>query len=187
MEIRKTSDLNGPRSSVDSHPTGIKFYQHDWVGGNLGIVEFVHGKHSIRIDNVLSVLGVADKDVPEGIYKWKISFGVSPEQADTHEAALARMMRLLSELRAKGWNRYIGIGHPRLTGKQAWDYIKINPVYSLDSTYIPTIEEWKAVVKKMPDWIFYADGIYLDVSLDGEQYGRLCRKDHIPPYHYCDE
>ncbi len=54
------------------------------------------------IDNVLSVLGFADKNLPEGIYKWSIDFGVSPEQADTHEAALARVMKLLSELRARG-------------------------------------------------------------------------------------
>ncbi len=116
----RDSELNGPGASVDKHPTGISFYQRNWMRGNLGTVEFVHGKYSFVIDNVLSVLGVADKDRSDGIYDWNISFGVSPEQADTHEAALARVMKLLSELRARGWVRYISIGHPRLTGKQVW-------------------------------------------------------------------
>ncbi|KVC78078.1 hypothetical protein [Burkholderia ubonensis] len=161
----KDSDFNGPGSSIDNHPSGMNFYQHDWARGNLGTVEFVHGKHSFVIDNVLSVMGIADKDVPEGIYEWKVNFGVSPEQADTHEAALARMTRLLSDLRTRGWARYVDIGYPRLTGRQAWDYLKINDEYSLDSGYTPTIEEWKAVVRKMPKWTLYSDGVYLEVSL----------------------
>lgn len=161
----KGSDLDGPGSSTDNHPSGITFYQREWQRGSLGTVEFVHGKHSFTIDNVLSVLGTDDRDVPEGIYDWSISFGVSPEQADTHEAALARMTKLFSNLRARGWARYIGANHPRLIGQQAWNYIKANPVYSLDSSYTPTIDEWKAIAGEMPHWIFYADGVYLDVSL----------------------
>ncbi|CAB3726134.1 hypothetical protein LMG24076_05070 [Trinickia soli] len=169
MRIRlgdpKGSDLGGQGSSTDNHPSGMKFYQRSWERGSLGTVEFVHGKHSFTIDNVLSVLGMDDQDVPEGIYQWNINFGVSPEQADTHEAALARMIKLFSDLRARGWVRYIDIGDPRLTGKEAWDRLAIDSVYSLDPNYTPTINEWKSAVRKMPHWTFYADGVYLDVSL----------------------
>lgn len=169
MHIRlgnpKGSDLDGPGSSTDNHPSGIKFYQREWQRGSLGTVEFVHGKHSFTIDNVLSALGTDDRDVPDGIYDWDISFGVSPEQADTHEAALARTMRLFSDLRTRGWTRYIETDDPRLNGKQAWDYLKINTEYSLDPNYTPTIDEWRAALRKMPQWKFYADGVYLKVSL----------------------
>ena len=169
MHIRlgdpKGFDLGGPGSSINNHPSGTIFYQHEWERGSLGTVEFMHGKHSFTIDNVLSAVGTNDRDVPEGIFEWNINFGVSPEQADTHEAALARMTKLFSDLRARGWVRYIGTNHPRLTGQQALNYLKVNSIYSLDSTYTPTIDEWEAVVRKMPHWIFYADGVYLDVSL----------------------
>ncbi|WP_431820831.1 hypothetical protein [Burkholderia sp. F1] len=172
----KGSDLNGPGSSVDNHPSGAKFYQRDWMRGNLGTVEFVHGKHSFMIDNVLSAMGSADKDVSGGICKWSVNFGVSREQADTYEAALARMKRLFSELRERGWMRYIDIGNPRLTGKQAWDYMKIYSIYSLDSNYTPTLEEWKGAVKEMPRWIFYADDVYLEVSLNESNMGGFVGK-----------
>ena len=169
MRIRlgdpKGSDLGGRGSSTDNHPSGLKFYQRSWERGSLGTVEFVHGKHSFMIDNVLSVLGMDDRDAPEGISDWNINFGVSPEQADTHEAALARMTKLFSDLRARGWVRFIQSSQPRLTGQQAWNYIGTNPVYSLDSSYMPTIDQWKAMSREMPHWIFYADGVYLDVSL----------------------
>ncbi len=129
----KDSDLNGPGASIDKHPTGINFYQRDWMRGNLGTVEFMHGKYSFMIDNVLSVLGVADNKLPDGVYEWNISFGVSPEQADTHEAALARMLKLLIRAARPGAGLVtLASYHPRLTGKQAWDYMKINSAYSLD-------------------------------------------------------
>jgi hypothetical protein len=161
----KNSDLDGPGSSIDNHPSGIVFYQREWRRGSLGIVEFLHGKHSFKVDNVLSVLGVDDRMLPDGIYQWEINFGVSPEQSDTHEAALSRMVRLLSDLKAKGWARYIGVNDPRLAGKDAWHYFSTNSEYSLDAAYVPKIDEWKAVVKEMPQWNFFADGVYLDVSL----------------------
>lgn len=180
MRIRlgdpKDSDLRGQGSSTDNHPSGLRFYQRSWERGSLGTVEFVHGKHSFTVDNVLSVLGTDDRDVPEGISDWDVNFGVSPEQADTHEAALARMMKLFSDLRARGWVRYIDIGDPRLTGKEAWDREKIDSVYSLDPNYAPSIAEWKIMAKNMPHWIFYADGVYLDVSFMQSNMGGVVGK-----------
>ncbi|GJH20868.1 hypothetical protein CBA19CS22_30020 [Caballeronia novacaledonica] len=173
------SDLNGPGSSVENHPTGTTFYQHTWTRGNLGTVEFAHVPNNFVVDNVLSVLGFADKDVPEGIYDWSVSFGVSPEQADTHEAARDRVMSLLAQLRAAGWKRYIDVGDPRLTGKQAWLY-GVSPkalgIYSFDSTYTPTMEEWKSVLGSRPTWLFQADGVYLEVVVDESNTGGFVGK-----------
>ncbi|WP_175835204.1 hypothetical protein [Burkholderia anthina] len=161
----KDSDFGGSGASLDNHPSGMRFYERDWVRGNLGVVEIEHGKYSFVLENVLSATGVSDSDLPGGIFKWNVNFGVSPEQADTHAAALERMTKLFSDLRSKGWVRYVDTGHPRLTGKQAWGYFKTNSIYSLDSSYTPSIDEWVAVVSHMPYWRFYADGVYLDVSL----------------------
>lgn len=172
----KDSDLNGLGSSIDNHPSGAKFYQREWMRGNLGNVEFVHGKGSFLLDNVLSVLAFADKDVPEGIYEWSVSFGVSPEQADTHEAARARVMKLLEQLRAAGWKRYIDTSMPRLTGRQAWNYLKTESSYSLDSSYTPSVEEWKIALKDMPQWIFNSDSEYLEVSVMESNVGGIVGK-----------
>ena len=164
----QSSDLNGPGSSVDNHPTGAKFYQRDWQRGDLGTVQFVSGNHRFVIDNVLSMIGFAAENVPEGIYEWSINFGVSPEQADTHEAARDRVMTLLAQLRSLGWKHYIDSFDPRLSGKQAWIYAASDAAdweYSLDSTYMPSMDEWMKAKRKFPRWVFYADGAYLEVSL----------------------
>ncbi|RQM44675.1 hypothetical protein EHZ19_27245 [Paraburkholderia bannensis] len=161
----QSSDLNGPGSSVDNHPTGAKFYQREWQRGDLGTVEFVNGNHSFVIDNVLSTIGFADKDVPEGIYEWNINFGVSAEQADTHEAARDRVMKLLAQLRSLGWTRYVGMGSPRIAGGQALHYSAEHAAYALDPAYIPTLDEWRKILRNAPHWVFQADGAYLELSL----------------------
>jgi hypothetical protein len=172
----KDSDLNGPGSSIDNHPTGAKFYQREWTRGNLGTVEFAHGTHSFVIENALSVLGFADKDVPEGIYEWSINFGVSPEQADTHEAARALVMKFLGQLRTAGWKRYIVTSDPRLSGRAAWQYFFSHPTYSLDSSYTPTMDEWMMAKENTPSWIFNADDVYLEVSVRESNMGGFIGK-----------
>jgi len=161
----QSSDLNGPGSSVDNHPTGAKFYQRDWQRGDLGTVQFVNGNHSFVIDNVLSMIGFAAENVPEGIYEWSINFGVSPEQADTHEAARDRVMKLLAQFRSLGWKRYIEVGDPRLSGGQALHYTTEHAAYALDPAYIPTLDEWRKMLRDEPHWVFQADGAYLELSL----------------------
>ncbi|MFM0631123.1 hypothetical protein [Paraburkholderia xenovorans] len=163
----KGSDLTGVGASVDNHPTGAMFYQREWTSEKLGVVEYEQGKHSFTVENVLGAIGFADKEMPEGIYSWDISFGVSGEQAVAHQFARDRTMALLALLRAAGWERYIDVGDPRLRDRQAWQYAAsdaVDWVYSLDPTYVPTMDEWIKAKGKFPKWVFYADGTYLEVS-----------------------
>ncbi len=44
-------------------------------------------------------------------------------------------------------------------------HLKVDTEYSLDPNYTPTIREWRAALRQMPKWEFYADGVYLKVSL----------------------
>ncbi len=172
----KNSDLSGTNASVDRHPAGMNFYQHDWNPGALGIVKFENGKHEFVVDNVYSAIGMEDADVPGGISQWNINFGVSPDDAVTHEAALKKMMAFFASLREHGWKRYIEPDDPRLTGKQAWEYSKQQSLYSRDSTYIPTIEEWTNDVESRPRWKFYADGVYIEVSITESNMGGFVGK-----------
>ena len=65
----KDSDFSGWGASVDNHPSGMRFYERDWVRGNPGVVEIEHGKYSFVIDIVLSATGVSDADIPGGVFK----------------------------------------------------------------------------------------------------------------------
>lgn len=168
--------LSGPGTRQDKHPAGLTFHEGSWSRGNLKTVTFSHGSHNFTVNNVLSVMGTEDRDRPaEGIYRWSINFGVSAEQADTYEAARDKAMEILASLRAAGWERYLHPDDPRLTGEQAWRYDTslVGALYSLDSTYAPTLDEWRTLVKKRPRWVFQADGAYLQFVADEWAVGRF--------------
>lgn len=38
-------------------------------------------------------------------------------------------------------------------------------IYSLDSNYMPTVEEWAQLVNVEPLWQFYADGVFVDLTV----------------------
>jgi hypothetical protein len=169
-------EFGGRGTSLDSHPSGLKFYQGEWDRGNLQTVKFEHGIYGFSLENVLSVLGTEDKsNSAEGIYGWNINFGVSRDQADTDEAARDMVMRLLGRLRAAGWRRYIYPSEPRLSGAQAWRYGALPEVflYPLDSLYMPTLDEWKFILIKSPIWLFVADGVYLKFSVNEMNSGKF--------------
>jgi hypothetical protein len=165
----------GRGAGQDKHPLGLIWHEHDWRRGNLGVVTFEHGQHSFTLENVLSVTGTENTRVSptEGIRAWTINFGVSAEQADTHEAARERVIALLAMLRAAGWQRYIFASEPRLTGKQAWHYANRYTIYSHDSTYEPTLDEWKETLIHMPAWYFFADGVYLKFDVNEMNWGKF--------------
>lgn len=160
------SSLDGPGKSVDRHPAGLNFYQKEFGTDSAGTVEFMNGSNSFTVHHVLSILGTEDMDVPVGIFDWTIFFGVSENQVDTPQAARDSLMRFFAMLRAAGWKRYIDVEQPRLGGQQAWHYNTTREsagIYSLDSAYVPTLEEWSAMGNDNPKWVFYADGVYLKV------------------------
>lgn len=161
------SHFEGQSLSQIDHPTGMSFYSKRFTQTGQR-VEFLYGRHSFTVDHVFSATGAADKHVPGGIYGWSILFGLTDQEADTPEAARDSLMRFFSTLRAAGWSRFIQPHRPRLVGQQAWQYGtsgEASEVYSLDSTYMPKLEEWRATELQIPQWIFYADGVYLEVTL----------------------
>jgi hypothetical protein len=173
------SHLGGVGASIDRHPAGINFYQKVFPRSSHGAAEFTHGAHSFRVDNVLSVMGTEDTAVSGGITDWSINFGPTDQQADTPETAKNRIMQFLSTLRAAGWKRYIDVDRPRLDGRQAWQYGTTGSAagdYSLDSTYTPTIDEWETSASNFPEWIFYADGVYVEISLQESNMGGFVGK-----------
>ncbi|WP_338640387.1 hypothetical protein [Burkholderia pyrrocinia] len=169
------SDATAQGFSVMNHPSGVYAYQFHWDNPNkLGTVKYVQGRHSFDLENTTIVTGLGDKDSPEsGVDNWDINFNLSSSHTISYEEARDKVMTLLGRLRAAGWERYIETSDPRLTGKEAMSYAlsKSGILYSIDSTYTPTIDEWKSLISSEPRWLFYTDGVFLTLSLSYQSSG----------------
>ncbi|MCA8272693.1 hypothetical protein LGN17_09220 [Burkholderia sp. AU30280] len=168
-------DAQNQGFSVMNHPSGVYRYQIHWNdSARLGTVKYIQGRHSFEVDNVMIVTGLGDKDSPEdGVDNWDISFNVSPVKTISYEEGREKIMSLLSRLRAAGWKRYVYAASPRLIGREAMTYAssEAGMLDSLDSTYTPTLDEWKNLITVEPRWIFYADGVFLTLSLSYQPSG----------------
>ncbi|WP_322048158.1 hypothetical protein [Paraburkholderia sp. J67] len=171
-----TEIQSGPDRSVKNqgfhvmnHPSGVYSYTKNWDDAKeRGVVRFSHGKNSFEVSNVTILTGLGDRNFPEnGVDNWSLMLGLGPEKMDSYEDARKKITSLLAQLRAAGWQRYIEGSDPRLSGKQAMLYALSHSgqTYSLDSTYTVTPEEWKRLVVAEPVWEFYADGIFLNLTL----------------------
>ncbi|MDR6498708.1 hypothetical protein J2785_001853 [Burkholderia ambifaria] len=169
------SDAENQGFSLMNHPSGVYAYKTHWDDPKkLGLVKYVQGKYSFELDNALIVTGLGDKDSPEsGVDNWDISFNPSPSRIISYEEARDRIAALLGRLRSAGWVRYIEASDPRLVGKEAMTYAlsKSGALYSIDSTYTPSIEEWRRLVAVEPRWYFYADGVFLTLSVSYQSSG----------------
>ncbi|QRR09917.1 hypothetical protein FPJ27_27270 [Burkholderia sp. MS455] len=161
--------------SVMNHPSGVYAYQMNWDDTTkLGSVKYIQGPYSFDIDNAMIVTGLGDKDSPEdGVDNWDVNFNISSSKTISDEEGREKIMSLLGKLRAAGWKRYIYAASPRLIGREAMKYAtsESGTLYSLDSTYVPTMEEWKSLITVEPRWIFYADGVFLTLSLSHQPSG----------------
>ncbi|WP_205611380.1 hypothetical protein [Burkholderia sp. Nafp2/4-1b] len=163
------SDAVAQGFSTMNHPSGVYAYQMHWDDPKqLGRVKYSQGQHSFDLDNVTIATGLGDKDSPEsGVDNWDVNFNISPSGTTSYEDARDKIAALLAKLRAAGWKRYIETSDPRLVGKEATVYALAKPggLYSIDSTYTPTVEEWKKLIASEPRWLFYTDGVFLTLSL----------------------
>lgn len=163
------ASVNAQNFETMNHPSGVYAYTKHWDDRKkLGTVQYMQGGHSFEIDNVTIVTGIGDNSSPQqGITNWDVLFSVSSATTASYEEARIRTMALLDSLRAAGWKRYISTADPRLSGREATMYALSDPgsIYSLDSTYMPTTEEWKKIATSEPQWFFYADGTFINVTI----------------------
>ncbi|WP_175962271.1 hypothetical protein [Burkholderia pyrrocinia] len=168
-------DAQNQGFSMMNHPSGVYRYQIHWAdSAKLGTVKYIQGQHSFDVDNVMIATGLGDKDSPEdGVDNWDVNFNISSSKTTSYEEGRDKVMSLLGRLRAAGWKRYVYAASPRLVGREAMTYAssESGALYSLDSTYTPTIVEWKNLITIEPRWIFYADGVFLTLSLSYQSSG----------------
>ena len=169
------SDATAQGFSLMNHPSGVYAYKTHWDDPHkLGLVKYVQGKYSFDLDNALIVTGLGDKDGAEsGVDNWDVSFNPSSSRIISYEEARDKIAALLGKLRSAGWVRYKDTSDPRLIGKEAMSYAltKSGALYSIDSTYTPSIEEWKGLMAVEPRWYFYADGVFLTLSVSYQSSG----------------
>lgn len=163
--IEGVSDAKLQGFEAMNHPSGLFSYTKHW--DNSGIVKVAHGARTFVIDNATILTALGDGSFPErGIDNWDVLFNISPEKEISYENARDKTLELLGKIRAAGWQRYIDTSDPRLTGRQAMLYELAEPgrIYSLDSQYTPTIEEWEKILDIEPRWDFYADGVFVTLT-----------------------
>lgn len=153
---------------VGRHPAGIDFYKIDLDSNPRGIVTMEHGKHSFTIDDVLGITGTYDHNfLNEGISEFDIYAGITAPELISHDEARLKMYAILQRILQAGWQMNIPRSRPRLHGKDAFNYYLIDSSMSLDTSYLPTFEEWMKI-NSLTDWSFYADHVYLSVNFTRE-------------------
>ena len=147
----------GPKgSSIDHQPVGIDFHEHDWPFDQLGTVRYAQGPYSFALRFVSGVMGTYSRKDPErGIYAWSITAFPMAGETIAHEYARDDLFRLFARLLKAGWRRYIRPGTPRLAGPQTMRYfIEKKGNYSPDPAYVPILDEWMQLNRKLPSWLF---------------------------------
>jgi hypothetical protein len=154
---------------VQKQPAGLDFYEIDWKRPR-GSVNVEHGKHSVVIHDVLSVLASQDLEAfkAEGLKDFYVSSGVTAPDLIPHDEARQKIHAILRGILNVGWQQVIELSEPRLKGRARLDYMfATTNSNGLDATHLPTFEEWMRIPSRTP-WSFYANGVYMDVTFTRE-------------------
>ncbi|KAF5292561.1 hypothetical protein FQR65_LT20267 [Abscondita terminalis] len=87
------------------------------------------------------------------------------------------MLAFFKDLKQAGWQRYISLSGPRLTGKDALKYASTH-TYELDPDYPYSFDEWMQL-EDGSRWMLQANGIYLTIQMYREQ----SKMDPQQPWH----
>ena len=161
---RTQSNLDNPLPTSTT-----SFYELDWDENPINLV-IEHGQHSIILQHVIGLqTSVANSN--DLINSYSVYAGLTNDNTMSHEQARLKMLSIFKDLKGKGWQRFINLSSPRLTGKDAMEYAKKNS-YALDPDYIYNFDEWMQL-DNGSRWLFQADGIYLTIQI----YRELSKED----------
>ncbi|MFW1642264.1 hypothetical protein [Acinetobacter guillouiae] len=141
------------------------FYNQQWDKNPIDVV-IEHGANSITLHHVIGVqTAVANSN--ELITGHDIFAGLSNDDTMSHDQARLAMLALFKDLKQAGWQRYISLSGPRLTGKDALKYASKH-TYELDPDYPYNLDEWMQL-EDGSRWMLQANGIYLSITVRRDQ------------------
>ncbi|GAB3017570.1 hypothetical protein [Natronobiforma cellulositropha] len=152
-----------PKRDVDRQPAGVNFYSYDWATADRGTVTIEHGTHGFSVPDALGVMGAEDADrVETGFLRVWVSFGFLGGGEVSHAGVRDATYEFLADLQERGWSRWHSHGSPRLRGREAFEYMTDDLVYSAPLDYEPTLEEWLG--EYTIRWSLHADGVFLTLQ-----------------------
>jgi len=161
----------GKLVEVNDKNYGLAFYAINWSTKNRGHLTVKNGPSTVSFDTVLSVSTTFDSDYPsEGFSGIWIAMGLAQDSAIAHDEARKQFYALMQRIQEAGWKRFLYVSDPRLSGEDAFRYqIKESDTnYSLDPSHVPALSDWMRL-KDRSKWLFYLNGVYMDVALEGSE------------------
>ena len=160
-----------PGAKVTRQPAGLDFYKIDWDTRPRGIVTIEHGKNTFAIEDVLGMTTSEDQAEfkKEGLFEYTIFAGISDPDLIPHDEARVKTYALLRNLMEHGWKPIVARSDPRISGRARFLHaMSVDESIGLDPLYVPTLDEWMQIPSRV-DWMFYANGAYLDVNFTRER------------------
>ena len=159
---------------ADHHTAGelAGFLDLKWPSKQLGVVTIRHGGHDLTIPHTFSAMGTAwSQPKGEGVVGIDLNSGISAGELIRHREAYDLWVKLMKRIQDSGWQRYIYLSSPRLTGKDAIRYFQDEENFGLgnitDPGTVPDFNTWYSVMmKRGMIATFYLDGVEMTLSFD---------------------
>ena len=159
---------------ADYHTAGelAGFLDLKWPSKQLGAVTIRHSGHDLTIPHTFSAMGsVRSEPEGEGVNDIVLNSGISAGELIRHREAYDLWVKLMKRIQDSGWQRYIYLSSPRLTGKDAIRYFQDEEKFGLgeitDPGAVPDFNTWYSVMmKRGMIATFYLDGVEMSLSFD---------------------
>ena len=159
---------------ADHHTAGelVGFLDLKWPSKQLGVVTIRHGGHDLTIPHTFTAMGsVRSEPEGEGVNDIVLNSGISAGELIRHREAYELWIKLMKRIQDSGWQRYIYLSSPRLTGKDAIRYFQDEENFGLgnitDPGAVPDFDSWYSVIRQggfIAD--FYLDGVEMTILFD---------------------
>lgn len=159
---------------ADHHTAGelVGFLDLKWPSKQLGTVTIRHSGHDLTIPHTFTAMGsVRSEPEGEGVNNIVLNSGISAGELIRHREAYDLWVKLMKRIQDSGWQRYIYLSSPRLTGKDAIRYFQDEENFGLgnitDPGAVPDFNTWYSVIIQRAIFAdFYLDGIEMSLTFD---------------------
>ena len=159
---------------ADHHTAGelVGFLDLKWPSKQLGAVTIRHSGHDLTIPHTFTAMGsVRSEPEGEGVNDIVLNSGISAGELIRHREAYDLWVKLMKRIQDGGWQRYIYLSSPRLTGKDAIRYFQDEENFGLgnitDPGAVPDFNTWYSVIIQRAIFAdFYLDGVEMSLSFD---------------------